>query len=103
MGSDASGGSRRLATVEMMQELGRTLASAPRRADAAGSLPGGRIAMSKRVTVPTIDKTAGEMALQGFTDHGNQCAPQKLVQLVGYRDPNGAIARVNAGRLAPKE
>lgn len=29
----------------------------------------------------------GEMTLPGFEDHhGTECAPQKLVQLVGYRD-----------------
>jgi hypothetical protein len=34
-------------------------------------------------------KTAGEMALQGFSgSHATSSAPQKLVQLVGYRDPN---------------
>jgi hypothetical protein len=34
-------------------------------------------------------KTTGEMALQGFSgSHATASAPQKLVQLVGYRDPN---------------
>ncbi|NVN86555.1 MAG: hypothetical protein HXX15_10755 [Rhodopseudomonas sp.] len=37
--------------------------------------------------------TAGEMTLQGFIDHhGNESAPQKLVQLVGYRDPSRSAA-----------
>jgi hypothetical protein len=31
----------------------------------------------------------GEMALQGFhNSHSTESAPQKLVQLVGFRDPN---------------
>jgi hypothetical protein len=28
------------------------------------------------------------MSQQGFGAHGNECYPQKLVQLVGYRDPD---------------
>jgi len=29
----------------------------------------------------------GAMSQQGFSAHGNECYPQKLVQLVGYRGP----------------
>jgi hypothetical protein len=29
----------------------------------------------------------GAMSQQGFGAHGNECYPQKLVQLVGYRGP----------------
>lgn len=101
MGSDASGGTRQLTTGEEMQGLRQTIALAPRRADTAGALSVGHVAMAKRVAARTVDKTPGEMALQGFADHGNLCAPQKLVQLVGYRDPNGPITR-GPGRPTPK-
>lgn len=44
--------------------------------------------------VPTEDKAAGKpsrcqgaMSQQGYGWHGNECYPQKLVQLVGYRGP----------------
>jgi hypothetical protein len=33
-------------------------------------------------------KCQGAMSQQGFGAHGNECYPQKLVQLVGYRDPD---------------
>lgn len=32
-------------------------------------------------------KCQGAMLQQGFGAHGNECYPQKLVQLVGYRGP----------------
>ena len=32
-------------------------------------------------------KCQGAMSQQGFGWHGNECYPQKLVQLVGHRDP----------------
>jgi hypothetical protein len=36
-------------------------------------------------------QNCGAMSQQGsFSFHGNQSAPQKLVQLVGYRDPKVA-------------
>lgn len=31
------------------------------------------------------------MSLQGYGAHGNECYPQKLVQLVGYRDPSARM------------
>ncbi|MEH2469397.1 hypothetical protein V1281_001353 [Nitrobacteraceae bacterium AZCC 2161] len=36
-------------------------------------------------------KCQGAMSQQGFGAHGNECYPQKLVQLVGYRDPQALI------------
>ena len=38
----------------------------------------------------------GAMSQQGFGAHGNECYPQKLVQLVGYRGP---LARESWDRL----
>ncbi len=36
-----------------------------------------------------VTEPPGEMAQQGVADHhGTESAPQKLVQLVGYRDPD---------------
>lgn len=32
----------------------------------------------------------GAMSQQGFGWHGNECYPQKLVQLVGHREPRTA-------------
>lgn len=34
-----------------------------------------------------IKRCQGAMSQQGFGAHGNECYPQKLVQLVGYRGP----------------
>ena len=31
------------------------------------------------------------MSQQGSGSHGNESYPQKLVQLVGYRDPDGRL------------
>jgi hypothetical protein len=38
-------------------------------------------------TVRPRAKCQGAMSQQGYGSHGNECYPQKLVQLVGYRDP----------------
>jgi hypothetical protein len=47
------------------------------------------------VSRPAIE-TAGEMALQSFDGHrATECAPQKLLQLVGFRDPK---VRANSWR-----
>jgi len=35
------------------------------------------------------------MSQQGFGAHGNECYPQNMVQLVGYRDPK-ALADAQA-------
>jgi hypothetical protein len=32
----------------------------------------------------------GAMSQQGFGWHGNECYPQKLVQLIGHREPRTA-------------
>lgn len=51
-------------------------------------------------SVPTVRARArcqGAMSQQGSGSHGNESYPQKLVQLVGHRDPD---ARLEAwGRL----
>jgi hypothetical protein len=38
-------------------------------------------------TVHARAKCQGAMSQQGYGSHGNECYPQQLVQLVGYRDP----------------
>ena len=37
-------------------------------------------------------KCQGAMSQQGFGAHGNECYPQNMVQLVGYRDPKALAA-----------
>jgi hypothetical protein len=39
------------------------------------------------VVRPLAKKCQGAMSQQGFGGHGNECYPQKLVQLVGHRGP----------------
>lgn len=42
-------------------------------------------------------KCLGAMSLQGFGAHGNECYPQHMVQLVGYRSPQAlALAQAEA-------
>lgn len=36
-------------------------------------------------------KCQGAMSQQGFGAHGNECYPQNMVQLVGYRDPKALV------------
>lgn len=38
-------------------------------------------------TARPATRCQGAMSQQGFGAHGNECYPQKLVQLVGYRGP----------------
>ncbi|WPO39866.1 hypothetical protein [Tardiphaga sp. 42S5] len=38
-------------------------------------------------TVRPRAECQGAMSQQGYGSHGNECYPQQLVQLVGYRDP----------------
>jgi hypothetical protein len=38
-------------------------------------------------TVRPPARCQGAMSQQSYGSHGNECYPQKLVQLVGYRDP----------------
>lgn len=40
-------------------------------------------------------KCQGAMSQQGFGAHGNECYPQNMVQLVGYRHPQ-ALAEAQA-------
>ena len=44
-------------------------------------------------------KCLGAMSLQGFGAHGNECYPQHMVQLVGYRSPQ-ALALAQAEVVA---
>jgi len=46
--------------------------------------PSGRSLMT---TARPAARCQGAMLQQGFGAHGNECYPQKLVQLVGYRGP----------------
>jgi hypothetical protein len=42
-------------------------------------------------------KCQGAMSQQGYGSHGNECYPQHMVQLVGYRSPQAlAIAQAEA-------
>ncbi|QDM17057.1 hypothetical protein FNL55_14435 [Tardiphaga sp. vice352] len=42
-------------------------------------------------------KCLGAMSQQGFGAHGNECYPQNMVQLVGYRSPQAlALAQAEA-------
>ena len=42
-------------------------------------------------------KCLGAMSQQGFGAHGNECYPQHMVQLVGYRSPQAlALAQAEA-------
>jgi hypothetical protein len=48
-----------------------------------------------KIAIDTADKAKrarcqGAMSQQGFGWHGNECYPQKLVQLVGHREPRTA-------------
>lgn len=36
------------------------------------------------------ERGQGAMSQQGFGWHGNECYPQKLVQLIGHREPRTA-------------
>jgi hypothetical protein len=36
-------------------------------------------------------KCQGAMSQQGYGAHGNECYPQNMVQLVGYRDPQALV------------
>jgi hypothetical protein len=48
------------------------------------------ISASGRPLTSTVRPTAkcqGAMTQQGYGAHGNECYPQKFVQLVGYRGP----------------
>jgi hypothetical protein len=40
-------------------------------------------------------KCQGAMSQQGYGAHGNECYPQNMVQLIGYRDPR-ALAEARA-------
>ena len=42
-------------------------------------------------------KCQGAMSQQGYGSHGNECYPQNMVQLVGYRSPQAlAVAQAEA-------
>ena len=42
-------------------------------------------------------KCQGAMSQQGYGAHGNECYPQNMVQLVGYRSPQAlALAQAEA-------
>ena len=42
-------------------------------------------------------KCQGAMSQQGYGSHGNECYPQNMVQLVGYRSPQAlAMAQAEA-------
>ena len=42
-------------------------------------------------------KCQGAMSQQGYGAHGNECYPQHMVQLVGYRSPQAlAVAQAEA-------
>lgn len=42
-------------------------------------------------------KGQGAMSQQGYGSHGNECYPQHMVQLVGYRSPQAlAVAQAEA-------
>jgi hypothetical protein len=42
-------------------------------------------------------KSQGAMSQQGYGAHGNECYPQHMVQLVGYRSPQAlAVAQAEA-------
>jgi hypothetical protein len=42
-------------------------------------------------------KCLGAMSQQGYGAHGNECYPQHMVQLVGYRSPQAlAVAQADA-------
>lgn len=43
----------------------------------------------------------GAMSQQGFGWHGNECYPQKLVQLVGHREPRTTPEMWDRLRKAP--
>ncbi len=42
-------------------------------------------------------KCQGAMSQQGYGAHGNECYPQNMVQLIGYRSPQAlAVAQAEA-------
>ena len=44
-----------------------------------------------------VAKCQGAMSQQGYGAHGNECYPQHMVQLVGYRSPQAlAVAQAEA-------
>jgi hypothetical protein len=47
----------------------------------------------------THARCQGAMSLQGNGAHGNESYPQKLVQLVGYRDPDARLEAWGRQRL----
>lgn len=55
----------------------------------------GAIELSQKTRPPA--KCQGAMSQQGYGAHGNECYPQHMVQLVGYRSPQAlAVAQAEA-------
>jgi hypothetical protein len=65
------------------------MAAVVRRTLARKDRPSPRSAEAVDATAGDVVKTtAGEMALQAIDGHqSSECAPQALVQLIGFRDP----------------
>jgi hypothetical protein len=47
--------------------------------------------------IRSLARCQGAMSQQGYGAHGNDCYPQNMVQLVGYRSPQAlAVAQAEA-------